>query len=34
MTGQTYPIKPFGPVKDIIEAGGLTAYNKRRLGLT
>jgi len=31
--GQAYPIKPFGPVKDIIEAGGLTAYNKRRLNL-
>lgn len=31
--GQAYPIKPFGPVKDIIEAGGLTPYNKRRLGL-
>lgn len=24
-------LKPFGPVKDIIEAGGLTAYNKKRL---
>ena len=31
--GQSYPIKSFGPVKDIIEAGGLTAYNKRKLGL-
>jgi len=28
-----FSIKPFGPVKDIIEAGGLTAYNKRRLRL-
>jgi 3-isopropylmalate/(R)-2-methylmalate dehydratase small subunit len=26
-------LKPFGPVKDIIEAGGLTAYNKKRMGL-
>ena len=26
-------IKPFGPVKEIIEAGGLTPYNKKRLGL-
>ena len=24
-------IKPFGPVKEIIDAGGLTAYNKKRL---
>jgi 3-isopropylmalate/(R)-2-methylmalate dehydratase small subunit len=30
---QAYPIKPFGPVKDIIEAGGLTAYNKKILGI-
>jgi len=28
---QTFPIKSFGPVKEIIEAGGLTAYNKKRL---
>jgi len=28
-----YSINSFGPVKDIIEAGGLTAYNKKRLGL-
>ena len=31
--GQTYPIRPFGPVKDIIEAGGLTAYTKKRLNV-
>ena len=31
--GQEYTLRPFGPVKDIIEAGGLTAYNKRKLGL-
>ena len=30
---QNFMIKPFGPVKDIIEAGGLTAYNKKRLNL-
>ncbi len=30
---QVYPLKPFGPVKEIIEAGGFTAYNKRRLGI-
>jgi len=30
---RTYPLRQFGPVKDIIEAGGLTAYNKRRLGI-
>jgi hypothetical protein len=28
-----HPLKPFGPVKNIIEAGGLTAYNKKRVGL-
>jgi 3-isopropylmalate/(R)-2-methylmalate dehydratase small subunit len=29
-----YPLKPLDPfVKEIIEAGGLTAYNKRRMGL-
>ena len=27
---KSYKIKDFGPVKDIIEAGGLTAYNKKR----
>jgi hypothetical protein len=32
-TGKEYRFKPFGPVRDILEAGGLTAYNKRRLGL-
>jgi len=26
--GKEYSIKDFGPVKDIIDAGGLTAYNK------
>ena len=26
-----YPLKDFGPVKDIIDAGGLTAYNKKTL---
>ncbi len=31
---RVYPIKQFGPVKNIIEAGGLTAYNKRRLELS
>ena len=31
--GNAYPIKPFGPVKDIIEAGGLTEYNLKTLGL-
>jgi 3-isopropylmalate/(R)-2-methylmalate dehydratase small subunit len=25
--GHAYPIRPFGPVKEIIDAGGLTAYN-------
>lgn len=29
----TYRFKPFGPVKDIIEAGGLTEYNKKKLRL-
>jgi len=29
--GPIYTIKPFGPVKDIIAAGGLTAYNKKKL---
>jgi 3-isopropylmalate/(R)-2-methylmalate dehydratase small subunit len=27
---RTYPIKPFGPVKNIIDAGGLTAYNLQK----
>ena len=31
---QVYELKQFGPVKEIIEAGGLTLYNKKRLGLT
>ncbi|MFC1518036.1 3-isopropylmalate dehydratase [Candidatus Margulisiibacteriota bacterium] len=26
---KAYKIKDFGPIKDIIEAGGLTAYNKK-----
>jgi len=26
-----WPIKDFGPVRGIIEAGGITAYNKKRL---
>jgi len=30
---QLFPSRSFGPVKEIIEAGGLTAYNKKRLGL-
>ena len=30
-SGKKFRIKNFGPVKDIIEAGGLTAYNKRSL---
>lgn len=30
---ESYEIKPFGPIIDIIEAGGLTAYNKNKLGL-
>lgn len=32
-TGTEYKFKPFGPVKEMLEAGGLTAYNKRRLGI-
>lgn len=28
-TDKVFAIKNFGPVKDIIEAGGLTAYNKQ-----
>ncbi len=31
--GGKYRFKPFGPVKDIIEAGGLTEYNLKKLGL-
>lgn len=30
---RTYKIKPFGPVIEILEAGGLTLYNKRKLNL-
>ncbi len=30
---RTYKIKPFGPVIEILEAGGLTEYNKRKLNL-
>ncbi|MBR9691817.1 3-isopropylmalate dehydratase small subunit [Candidatus Woesearchaeota archaeon] len=33
INGRLFDIKEFGPVKKIIEAGGLTAYNKKRLGL-
>jgi 3-isopropylmalate/(R)-2-methylmalate dehydratase small subunit len=28
--GKKYPIQDFGPVKEIIDAGGLTAYNKTK----
>ncbi|MBU0581270.1 MAG: 3-isopropylmalate dehydratase small subunit [Candidatus Margulisbacteria bacterium] len=28
---KSYSVKDFGPIKDIIEAGGLTAYNKKNL---
>jgi len=31
--GRAYPLMQFGPVAEIIEAGGLTAYNKKRLGM-
>jgi 3-isopropylmalate/(R)-2-methylmalate dehydratase small subunit len=31
--GRLYGIKAFGPVKEIIDAGGLTNYNKKKLGL-
>lgn len=31
--GRLFPIRDFGPVKNIIEAGGLTAHNQKRLGL-
>lgn len=31
--GVKHQLKPFGPVKEIIDAGGLTVYNKKRLGL-
>jgi len=27
----SYKIKDFGPIKDIIEAGGLTSFNKKQL---
>ena len=30
---ETFIIKDFGPVANIIEAGGLTNYNKKKLGL-
>ncbi len=30
-TNKTYTLQDFGPIKDIIEAGGLTAYNKQQL---
>ncbi|MFH0714467.1 MAG: 3-isopropylmalate dehydratase [Candidatus Diapherotrites archaeon] len=32
-TGKEFEFKPFGPVKEILEAGGLTSYNKQKLGL-
>ena len=32
-TGMRHRFKPFGPVREIIEAGGLTTYNKRKLVL-
>lgn len=28
--GKTFVLKDFGPVKEIIDAGGLTAFNKRK----
>ncbi len=31
--GQEYHFSDFGPLTDIIQAGGLTQYNKQRLGL-
>jgi 3-isopropylmalate/(R)-2-methylmalate dehydratase small subunit len=30
-TGKTYTLQDYGPIKDIIEAGGLTSYNKNQL---
>ena len=30
--GKTFAIKDFGPVKEIIDCGGLTAYNKKHTG--
>ncbi len=30
-TNKSYNLKDFGPIKDIIEAGGLTAYNQQQL---
>lgn len=30
-TTKEYPLKDFGPIKDIIEAGGLTAFNRKQL---
>jgi 3-isopropylmalate/(R)-2-methylmalate dehydratase small subunit len=29
--GQTFALQDFGPVKEIIDCGGLTAYNKRHV---
>ncbi len=31
--GNSYSFLPFGKVKDIIDAGGLTEYNRKRLGI-
>ena len=31
--GTQHKLNPFGSVKEIIDAGGLTQYNRRRLGL-
>ena len=30
--GKTFQLKDFGPVKEIIDCGGLTAYNKKHTG--
>lgn len=30
-TGKSYILKDFGPIRDIIEAGGLTSYNKKHM---
>ena len=32
-TNTKHRFKPFGPVKEILDVGGLTAHNKRRLGI-
>ncbi|HEU5324144.1 MAG TPA: 3-isopropylmalate dehydratase [Methylomirabilota bacterium] len=32
VAGQSFPVPDFGPVAEIIAAGSLTAYTKRRLG--